>query len=174
MLKGQLSRVSWSGNSWMPFTFQPGLQALQQPHKDSHSLQLPIHTHWTSIHSACFMNSFPFFFFFFQEDIFNVPQSHIKTPKWHLKGPLATSKHWKWHLNGMLATSKWHTVLVYNYIIIPLATMGKSKQINISKSQSMISSFPGRRRNGLATSGSSSSNCIWMWHHGIAICIPKV
>jgi len=44
MLKGQLSRVSWPGNSWMPFTFQPGLQALQQPHKDSYSLQLPIHT----------------------------------------------------------------------------------------------------------------------------------
>jgi len=28
----------------MPFTFQPALQALQQPHKRSHSLQLPTHT----------------------------------------------------------------------------------------------------------------------------------
>jgi len=36
MLKGQLSRVSWPGNSWMPFTFQPALWVLQQPHKHSH------------------------------------------------------------------------------------------------------------------------------------------
>ena len=43
-LKDQLSRVPWSGNSWMPFTFQPTLWALQQPHKHSHSLQLVIHT----------------------------------------------------------------------------------------------------------------------------------
>ena len=34
---------------------------------------------------------------FFQED-FLVPRGHIKAPKWHLKGPLATSK--------------WHTLLV--------------------------------------------------------------
>ena len=40
MPKGQLSRVPWPGNSWMPFTFQPALQALQQPHKHSHTLQL--------------------------------------------------------------------------------------------------------------------------------------
>jgi len=43
MLKGQLSRVPWSGNSRMPFTFQPALWALQQPHKHSHSLQQAIH-----------------------------------------------------------------------------------------------------------------------------------
>jgi len=44
MPKGQLSRLPWPENSWMPFTFQPALQALQQPHKHSHSLQLAIHT----------------------------------------------------------------------------------------------------------------------------------
>ena len=32
MPKGQLSRVPWPGNSWMPFTFQPALWAPQQPH----------------------------------------------------------------------------------------------------------------------------------------------
>ena len=42
MLKGQLSRVSRLGNSWMPFTFQPALWALQQPHKHSQSLQQAI------------------------------------------------------------------------------------------------------------------------------------
>ena len=40
MPKGQLSRVPWPGNSWMPFTFQPTLWVLQQPHKHSYSLQL--------------------------------------------------------------------------------------------------------------------------------------
>ena len=40
MPKGQLSRVPWPGSSWMPFTFQPALRALQQSHKHSHSLQL--------------------------------------------------------------------------------------------------------------------------------------
>ena len=44
MPKGQLSRVPSPGNSWMPFTFQPALQMLQQPHKHSHSLQQAIHT----------------------------------------------------------------------------------------------------------------------------------
>jgi len=44
MPKDQLSRVPWPGNSWMPFTFQPTLRALQQPHKHSHSLQPAIHT----------------------------------------------------------------------------------------------------------------------------------
>jgi len=36
--------LPWPGNSWMPFTFQAALLALQQPHKHSHSLQLAIHT----------------------------------------------------------------------------------------------------------------------------------
>ena len=44
MPKGQLSRVPWPGNSWMPFTFQPALRALQQPHKHLHSLQLATDT----------------------------------------------------------------------------------------------------------------------------------
>ena len=44
MLKGQLSRVPWPGNSWMPFTFQPALWVLLQPHKHSYSLQQVIHT----------------------------------------------------------------------------------------------------------------------------------
>jgi len=47
MQKGQLSRVPWPGNSWMPFTFQPALRTLQQPHKHSHSLQLATHTELT-------------------------------------------------------------------------------------------------------------------------------
>jgi len=40
MPKGQLSRVSWPENLWMPLTFQPA----QQPHKHSHSLQLATDT----------------------------------------------------------------------------------------------------------------------------------
>jgi len=46
MPKGQLSRVPWPGNSWMPFTFQPALWVPQQTHKHSHSLQpaIPIHS----------------------------------------------------------------------------------------------------------------------------------
>ena len=40
MPKGQLSRVPWPGKSCIPFTFQPALRALQQPHKHSHPLQL--------------------------------------------------------------------------------------------------------------------------------------
>jgi len=67
MQKGQLSRVSWPGNSWMPFTFQPALQVLQQPHKQSHSLEV-------------------------EEGFFKVLHGHIKAPPGHLKGPLATSK----------------------------------------------------------------------------------
>ena len=52
------------GNSWMPFTFQAALQALQQPHKHSHSLQLAIHTEpSTSLHSICFVSSLCFSFF---------------------------------------------------------------------------------------------------------------
>ena len=31
-----ISRVPWPGNLWMPFTFQPALRALQEPHKHSH------------------------------------------------------------------------------------------------------------------------------------------
>jgi len=63
MLKGQLSRVPWPGNSWMPFTFEPALWALQQPHKHSHSLQLAADTELTSLHSIGFINSFVFCFF---------------------------------------------------------------------------------------------------------------
>jgi len=56
MPKGHLS---WPGNSWIPFTFQPALQALQQPHKHSYSLQLAIHTRSAStlLHSKGFMIS---------------------------------------------------------------------------------------------------------------------
>jgi len=43
MPKGQHSRVPRLGNSWMLFTFQAGLQVLQQLHKDPYSLQLAIH-----------------------------------------------------------------------------------------------------------------------------------
>jgi len=42
----------------MPFTFQPALRALQQPHKHSHSLQLATHT---QLHIITFnINSFWF------------------------------------------------------------------------------------------------------------------
>jgi len=44
MPRDQPSRVPWPGNSWMPFTFQPALRVLQQPHKRSHSLQLATDT----------------------------------------------------------------------------------------------------------------------------------
>ena len=40
MLKGQLPKVPWPGNSWMSFTVQAAIQVLQQPHKYSYSLQL--------------------------------------------------------------------------------------------------------------------------------------
>jgi len=53
MPKGQLSKVPWPGNSWMPFTFQPALWVLQQPHKHLHSTI-------TSLHSIGFINSFRF------------------------------------------------------------------------------------------------------------------
>jgi len=59
MPKGQLSRVPWPGNSWMPFTFQPALRAIHQPHKHSYSLQLATDT---SLHSIGFINSFHSFF----------------------------------------------------------------------------------------------------------------
>ena len=58
--KGQLSRVPWPGNSWMPFTFQPALWVLQQPQKHSHSLQLATYSlsTSTSLHSIGFIYSF--------------------------------------------------------------------------------------------------------------------
>ena len=43
MWKGSRA-IPWPGNSWMPFTFQPALRALQQPHEHSNSLQLTNHT----------------------------------------------------------------------------------------------------------------------------------
>jgi len=59
MPKGQLSRVLWPGNSWMPFTFQPALRVLQQPHKTI-TFTPASYSHWTSrsLHSICFINSF--------------------------------------------------------------------------------------------------------------------
>ena len=49
-----------------PFTFQPALRALQQPHKHSHSLQLATDTELrsTSLHSIGFINSSLFLSFF--------------------------------------------------------------------------------------------------------------
>ena len=52
MLKGQLSRAPWPGNSRMLFTFQLALCVLQQPHKNSHSLQLAIYSHGTKTHKS--------------------------------------------------------------------------------------------------------------------------
>jgi len=91
MLKGQLSRIPWPGNSWMPFTFQPALQVPQQPHKYSHSLQLATDTELasTSLHSICFINSFWLFF----KRILQCTSGHIKAPP---------------------RQSKWHTFLVYS------------------------------------------------------------
>jgi len=95
------SRVPWPENLWMPFTFQPALWALQQPHKHSHSLQLCSYCHWTStsLHSIGFINSQLFSCKVFKR-FFKVPHSHIRALPSHLKGPLATSK--------------WHTLLVYS------------------------------------------------------------
>jgi len=102
MPKGQLSRVPWPGNSWMPFTFQPTLWALQQPHNHSHSLQQAIPTELAHHYIQYALSTLSVFFFFFevQEDFFKVQHGHIKAPKWHLK--------------GLLATSKWHALLVYS------------------------------------------------------------
>jgi len=49
MLKGQLSRVPWPGNLWMPFTFRPAHQALQQSHKHSHSERISPISHGSEI-----------------------------------------------------------------------------------------------------------------------------
>ena len=50
----------------------------------------------------------------FQEDFFKVPRGRIKMLKWHLNGPLATSK---WH-TVLVYTSCWHanrsTTLIYS------------------------------------------------------------
>jgi len=94
MPKGQLSRVSWSGNSWKPFTFQPALRALQQPHKQSHSLQLATDTELAH-HSLSTLSIF---------------LSKRISSKYHA----VTSKHQPGHLKGLLATSKWHALLVYS------------------------------------------------------------
>jgi len=61
MPKGQLSTVSWPGNSWMPFTFQPALWALQQPHKHSHSLQLATDTELAHHYIQYVYQLFPLF-----------------------------------------------------------------------------------------------------------------
>ena len=63
MLRGQLSRVPWPGNSWMPFTFQPALQQFSSPTR--FTLTPANYSHWTntSLHSICFINSFGLFFF---------------------------------------------------------------------------------------------------------------
>jgi len=76
MPKGQLSRVPWPGNTWMPFTFQPALRALSAapqtstltPATYSHSLQLPKCTQL--VHH--FVNMLM--------DFFKVP---LATSKWH-------------------------------------------------------------------------------------------
>jgi len=76
MPKGQLSRVPWPGNSWMPFTFQPALQAPQQPHKHSNSLQQAIHS--LIAHHYIQQTLLTLSVFFFPKGFFKVPCGHIK------------------------------------------------------------------------------------------------
>jgi len=74
----------------MTFTFQPALWVLQQPHKHSHSLQLATHIE----HITTFNMLYQLFRFvlLLLKDFIKVSHGHIKALKWHLKGPLATSK----------------------------------------------------------------------------------
>ena len=64
MLKGHLSRVPWPGNLWMPFTFQPALWALQQPHKRLHSLQLATYTQLAHHYIQYALSTLSGFYFF--------------------------------------------------------------------------------------------------------------
>ena len=59
MLKGQLSRVPWPGNSLMPFTFSLASAA---PQTFTHTPSSYSHSTSTSLHSLGFINSFCFFF----------------------------------------------------------------------------------------------------------------
>ena len=65
MLKGQLSRIPWPGNSWMPFTFQPAFQELQQPHEHSSSLHLAIHTQLAHHYIQYTLSALLFLFFIY-------------------------------------------------------------------------------------------------------------
>jgi len=85
MLKGQFSRVSWSGSSWMPFTFQPALGCFSSPTTVTLTPASYSHSTSTSLHSIGFINFFRFVFQF-QEDFFKVPRGHIKVPSGSLKG----------------------------------------------------------------------------------------
>ena len=67
---------------------------LQQFHKHSHSRQLATQTelaHHYIQYALATLSVFVFLMFILKE-FFKVLHSHIKAPKWHLKGPLATSK----------------------------------------------------------------------------------
>jgi len=109
MPKGPLSRVPWPGNPWMPFTFQPALQAFQQSHKHSHSLQQATHIELAH-HYALIINFFHFFF---------------KSKRISTKYRVATSKRcqatWKGRRPHQSGTP---------CLLILVATMGKSKLIN--------------------------------------------
>jgi len=73
------------------------------------------HSTSTSLHSIGFINYFHLIFFLVEEDFFKVPRGHIKAPPGHLKETIATSKG-------------------YASLFIPIAAMGKCKQINNSNS----------------------------------------
>jgi len=76
MLKGQISRVPWPGNYWMPFTFQ----CFSSP--QTFTLTPTSYLHWTStpLHSICLWT--------FLFNFFKVLHGHIRAPQWHKKGPL--------------------------------------------------------------------------------------
>jgi len=78
MLKGQLSRVPWPGNSWM-----------LQPHKHSYLL-------WLAIRTELITTLYELFLFCFAvmslRGLIKASCGNIKALKWHLKWPLATSK----------------------------------------------------------------------------------
>ena len=129
MPKGQLSRVPWPGNSWMPFIFQPALRALQQPHKQSHSLQQAIHTQLsTSLHSIGFINSFFFFFCFFLS-----PRGFLQSTAWPHQSTARPLERASSHHQSDTPS-----------LFIPVATMGKCKQINNSNSLYVTSSIKER------------------------------
>jgi len=125
MLKGQLSRVPWPGNSWMPFTFQPALVVLQLPHKHSNSLQLVIHTelayHYIQYALSTLSAFFLFVCFFFLGFLQSTARPHQRTTR-----PLERAGS---HIK------------VTPSLFIPVAAMGKCKQINNSNLPYMVTSF---------------------------------
>ena len=94
-LKGQLCRVPWPWSTWMPFSCQPALRVLQQPHRYSHSSKLlTLNKHITTFSMLYQLFLLIYYFFFNPRGFLQSTPGHIQAPPGHLKGPQATSK---WH-----------------------------------------------------------------------------